>query len=147
MITKSKKQKKSKEGRKEEIISQILFFIFTLFLIGFLIFSNIKINQKRGELSGKIESLQKEIQSLEEKKQKLEAGISQTQKESYWEEKIREQGYIKEGENPVVVLPPQKAENEGVEIQEESLSNTFFEKIKDLFAGLVERLIPANTRQ
>lgn len=113
MITKIKR----KRNPKEEIIFQILFSILTSILIGFLIFSNLKIGQKRAKLAKEIESLKKEIQILEEKKQKLEAGISESEKESYWEEKVREQGYVREGENPVVILPPkeEKIEKEGKE--------------------------------
>jgi len=110
MLTKFKRERK--RSPKEEIIFQILFSILTLILIGFLIVSNLKINKKRAELAEKIESFKKEIQTLEEKKQKLEAGISETEKESYWEEKIREQGYVKEGENPVVVLQEKEKESE-----------------------------------
>lgn len=56
---------------------------------------------------GQISNLQKEIQATEEKNAKLKEGISQTGKDAYWEEKIREQGYKKPGEEQVVVLPPQ----------------------------------------
>jgi len=110
MIAKFKRQKKRKF--REEIIFQILFSILTLALIGFLIISNLKINQKKAKLIEEIEKLEKEIQTLEEKNQKLKAGISETEKESHWEEIAREQGYIREGENPVVVLPPKEEEIE-----------------------------------
>jgi len=78
---------------------------------GFLIFSNWKISQRRSVLKNQIEFLRKEIQLAEERKTKLEAGILDTGKESYWEGKIREQGYKKEGEEQVVILPPSESEN------------------------------------
>lgn len=106
MISKMDKQKK--RIIREERIFQILLLIFTLSFIGFLIISNLRINQRRNQLIKEIESLQQEVQILEEEKTNLEAGISETQSESYWEEKIREQGYVREGENPVVVLPSQE---------------------------------------
>lgn len=56
-----------------------------------------------------IDSLQKEIQSVQEKNAKLTEGISQGQTDAYWEEKVREQGYKKPGEEQVVVLPPQSS--------------------------------------
>ena len=107
-------EKRKKRDSREERIFQILFPIFTLTLIGFLIISNLKINQKRAKLTEEIESLKKEIEILEEKKLKLEAGLSQTEKESYWEEKIRQEGYMREGENPVVILPPKETPEEKV---------------------------------
>lgn len=54
-----------------------------------------------------IDILQKEIQATQEKNDKLKAGITQIGKDVYWEEKIREQGFKKPGEEQVVVLPPQ----------------------------------------
>ncbi len=114
MIAKFKRQKK--RNSKEETIFQILFSIFTLILIGFLIFSNLKIKQKKEKLIEEIKSLEKDIQTLEVKNRELKAGISETEKESHWEEKAREQGYVREGENPIVVLPPNE---EQIEKEEE----------------------------
>jgi len=125
--------KRKKRDLKEERISQILFPLFTLALIGFLLISNLKINQKRAKLTEEIESLKKELEILEEKKQKLEAGLSQTEKESYWEEKIRQEGYMREGENPVVILPSKEIPKEKV-VENQKLT----EKTKNFFAGLVE---------
>lgn len=112
----TKKQKK--QNLREEFFFQILFFGLTLALIGLLMISNFRINRKRKELTEQIEVLKKEIQILEEKKAELEAGISQTEKKSYWEEIARQQGYIREGENPVVILPPKEKieKGEGKEI-------------------------------
>jgi len=132
MIAKTKKKRKF----NSEIFFQILFFILILFFIGFLVVSNLKINKKRTELIDKIESLKKEIQILEEKKQKLETGISDTEKESYWEEKIRQQGYVREGENPVVVIPPKETEKEE-SVKTQIFSGQILEKIKELFLKLI----------
>lgn len=132
-------ERRQKRDSKEDKIFQVLFSILTLALIGFLLISNLKINQKRSKLTAEIESLKKEIQILEEKKTKLEAGISATEKESYWEEKIRQQGFVREGENPVVVLKPEETQEEKT-TENQNLSEKFFEKIKDFFAGLVKRL-------
>jgi len=107
------KFKKSKKGSHQTIFFSIFLGILTLVIIGFLVISNWKINQKRAELNSQIESLKKEIQTLEEKKQQLEAGISQTGKEEYLEEAAREQlGLKKPGEEVVTVLPPEKTEEE-----------------------------------
>jgi cell division protein FtsB len=107
--------KKKKNGNYQEIIFSILIGGLFFCLIFFLVISNLKINKKRTELFSQIESLKKEIQLLEERNEKLKAGISQSQTEDYWEEKIREQGYKKPGEEQVVVLPPEKTESQKIE--------------------------------
>jgi len=130
-------EKRQKRDSKEDKIFKVLFSILTLALIGFLLISNLKINQKRSKLTAESESLKKEIQILEEKKTKLEAGISATEKESYWEEKIRQQGFVREGENPVVVLQPEEIQEEKT-TENQNLSEKFFEKIKDFFARVIQ---------
>ncbi len=122
MIAKNKKTKK--DSNFQTIFFSLLIGIFLLGSVGFLIISNFKINQKRGELTNKIESLKKEVQALEEKNKQLQAGISQTESESYWEEKAREQGYKKPGEEAVVVLPPEEKSQPSDEKEK-----SFFEKI------------------
>ncbi len=106
MIAKIKKQK-----RGMKIPSSAIAVVLLIGAFGFLIFSNWKISQRRSVLKNQIEFLRKEIQLAEERKTKLEAGILDTGKESYWEGKIREQGYKKEGEEQVVILPPSESEN------------------------------------
>ncbi len=130
-------ERRQKRDSKEDKIFQVLFSILTLALIGFLLISNLKINQKRSKLTAEIESLKEEIQILEEKKTKLEAGISATEKESYWEERIRQQGFVREGENPVVVLQPEEIQEEKT-TENQNLSEKFFEKIKDFFARVIQ---------
>lgn len=135
MVAKSKGQRKIKI--KEETIFQIVFLGLTLFLIGFLIVSNYRINKKRSELTKRIESLREEIQILGEKKDRLESGITETEKESYWEEKIREQGYAKEGENPVVVIPSGQNQGESLEA-EQNFSEGWLEKVKNFLARVIQ---------
>ena len=109
MVTKARKNKR--ETFRTIIFSIFLGFL-TLGFIAFFVISDFRISQKRKNLQGQIEKLQQEIQLTEEKKAKLEAGISQIQKDAYWEEKVRERGYKKPGEEQVVVLPPEGAKNE-----------------------------------
>ncbi len=107
MISKSRRFKKSSH---QTIFFSILIGSLLVLVIGFLIFSNLKISQRRTDLTARIGDLKKEIQILEKKNQELRAGITQTESESYWEERIREQGYKKPGEEQVVVLPPEEGE-------------------------------------
>lgn len=106
MIPKSKRIKKS----SFPLSSSILLGLLLLTVSGFLIFSNWKIGQRRAELIAKIESFKKEIQISEEKKAKLQTGISQTEGEDYWKEKLYEQGFVEKGEQQVVILPQKEEE-------------------------------------
>jgi len=126
MIQKTKKIKR--ENSKQTIFFSLVLLLLFLLVIGFLIISNLRINQRRSELNSQIRRLQEEIQVLEKKNQELKAGISQTEKESYWEEKIREQGYKKPGEEAVVVLPPPENENE-TKKEEKGIWQKLLEKI------------------
>jgi len=128
--------KKIKKGRvAKNIFFPIFLGLIFLAAIGFLIFSNLRINQRRVELQTKIEGLKKEFQALETRKAKLEAGIAQTEKESHWEEIVRQQGFVREGEKQVVVVSPESQEVE--EKEEKSLWNSqgWWEKITKWFEG------------
>ncbi|PIU98262.1 hypothetical protein COS61_02325 [Candidatus Wolfebacteria bacterium CG03_land_8_20_14_0_80_40_12] len=105
MITKDRKTKK---GLRQNIFFSVLLGVLLLVVVGSLIIANWRINQKRAEYHAQIEALQAELQALETKRQQLQAQISQTAEEDYWEEKIREQGYKKPGEEVVTVLPAEE---------------------------------------
>ncbi len=125
MISKSRRFKKSSH---QTIFFSILIGSLLVLVIGFLIFSNLKISQRRADLTARIGDLKKEIQILEKKNQELRAGITQTESESYWEERIREQGYKKPGEEQVVVLSGEESE-EGKTGEQRSLWQRILEKI------------------
>ena len=123
--------RKRKLGNKPEMFFSaflgILFVGLFIGVIGFLIFSNVKINQKRNVMLSQISQLKNEVWELEQRNQELKQGISDTKKESYWEGKVREQGYKKPGEEQVVVLP---MKNEPVETQEKKgFWQKFLEKL------------------
>jgi len=125
MISKSRRIRKDSH---QAIFFSILIGSLLVAVIGFLIFSNLKISQRRAELTTKIEDFKKEIQILEKEIKEFRAGITQTEKESYWEERIREQGYKKPGEEQIVVLPPEEGE-EGEAGGQKSLLQRILEKI------------------
>ncbi len=108
MIAKFKKFKKTSSVRT--VFTSVILGLFFVAVIGFLIFSNWRIGQRRGELTAKVNSLKEQIEALEEKNQALKAGIVQTEEEEYWKEKLYEQGYVGKGEQQVVILPPEEEE-------------------------------------
>ena len=75
-----------------------------LALIGFLVFSNIKISRRRAALRARIEYLKAEIKTLENKNRQIKENIAKGGSEKYLEKVAREQlGLKKEGEEVVVV--------------------------------------------
>jgi len=137
MIAKRKKQKKSRLN--EDLIFQVITIFLAVFFIWYLAVSNYRITKKRAELNERIEGLIEEVQMLDQEKQRLEAGISQTQKDVYWEERIREQGYVKEGENQVVVLQPEEAEKQEIDSEQ-----GFAKELLEIIQGFFERIIQRN---
>lgn len=106
MIAKNRKIKRA--GKFKDMLFSSLLALFLLLIAGFLVFSNLKINQKRAELASKIEELRKEVELLEERNEQLKSGIFQTESDDYWEARLYEQGYKKPGEEAIVVLPPEE---------------------------------------
>jgi cell division protein FtsB len=103
----------TKKPRKGKTYQQILFSIVLTILIfgviGFLIYSNWKINRQRTEMTVRIENLKKEISTLEKKKEELETLASESGQEGYLEKVAREQLNLqKPGEEVVAILAPEK---------------------------------------
>jgi len=129
MLAKTKKNNKSLKislNKFKNIIANILLISFSVFLVGFLLYSNINIFKKKSDYQSKAEELQKEIAILEQKNEELRQGITHTENEDYKEEVIREQGYEKPGEQTIVVLPPQQKDEENIGTQK-----SFWEKVWD----------------
>jgi cell division protein FtsB len=124
--------KKFKKQKEEKDFSFLIFF-FSLFLIFFLAISIINIEKKRKTLENEIENLKFNIQVLEEKKKKLEEAISQSEKGNYWEEKIREEGYVREGEEAIVI---KRIEGER---EKKNESETFWQKIFGELKNILKR--------
>jgi len=129
MIAKKRKKRKF----NQETLASMLSGIFLLAIISLFIFYNLKINQKRRELLSQIEKLEKEIRALEEKNTQLQTGISQTETEDYWEGVVRQQGYVKEGEEQIVVLPAESLQPEIKEEQSFWNPQDWWDKISSWF--------------
>ena len=134
MVAKIKKTKKARfarearRGSRQNIFFSVLLGVLLFVVVGFLIISNWRINQKRTEYQAQIEVLQAELQVLETKRQQLQAQIFQTSEESYLEKEAREQLNLKKpGEEVVTVLP---AEEETTGEPEKGFWGKVWDKIK-----------------
>lgn len=117
MIT--KKRKKRNSAFQNILVAAVFLFIFGGG-IGFMSYQNIKINQKRGELEEKLQSLQAQAGQLSMRKTELERQIGEIESEGYQEKLLREQGlYKKEGEEVVTILPPETVSGEFKETEEQ----------------------------
>jgi len=114
MVAKIKRIKKARfaearRGSRQNIFFSVLLGVLLLVVVGFLIVSNWRINQKRTEYQAQIEVLQAELQALEIKRQQLQSQISQTSEGEYLEEQARETLNLKkQGEEVVKVLPAEE---------------------------------------
>jgi cell division protein FtsB len=126
MVAKFKKNKKKRIGstRAFSVIMGILF----LMPLGFLAFSNWQISRKRAELKDQLELLQKKIEILDQRKKELTSQVSAPIEDNFWENKLREQGYSKPGEEMTVILPQEGESPEKPESK--NLFEQILEKIK-----------------
>mgnify|MGYP000048598254 CR=1 FL=1 len=113
--------------REDQKKFQIFLFLISTFLIIFLAISNLRIETKRRDLNKEIEKLQTELQILEKRNEELKKAISKAKSESYWEEKAREEGYVKEGEEAIVIKKIREQE------EKEEKSETIWQRIINFF--------------
>jgi len=122
-------RKSKKRNSVQTIFFQIFLAIASLALIVFLIVSNLRISEKRSKLTTQIQTLQKEIQTLQEKKAKLEAQITQGQNEEYIEKRARELGLKKPGEEVVAIKKIELEKNSQKSEHKKSFWQKIWEKI------------------
>lgn len=102
--------------RKKNLSSTLFSFVLAgvaVLVVGFLIYTNFKINQKRTELYSQIERLKTEIERLQQRNQELQAGILRVKEEDFLERQARKRFQLKKpGEQVVTILPKEKKEPE-----------------------------------
>ncbi|MBI2042587.1 MAG: septum formation initiator family protein [Candidatus Nealsonbacteria bacterium] len=100
------KYKKNQREDRQQLIFSISLGLALAVVVGFLVVSNFRINQKRDELDAQRDYLQRQLQILEEKRDQVQAQISEAAKEDYLETEARERFNLKKpGEEVVAVLP------------------------------------------
>ncbi len=103
----------------------MLFFGFLILtVVGFLVFSNFRISQRRAMLNSQIERLKTEIKAAEEKKLQLQSQVYESSREEFLEKEAREKLNLKKsGEEVVAVLPSEEDKTE------EPQKQSFWDKI------------------
>lgn len=102
----AKKQKKVKWGIhfNKKKASIVFWAIFGLWFIVFLLYSNIKMFQKRTELDKNLEQLNSSVESLTKEKDALNFSLGETNSPEYLERVAREDlGMQKKGEQVVII--------------------------------------------
>ncbi|HNY36186.1 MAG TPA: septum formation initiator family protein [Candidatus Pacearchaeota archaeon] len=102
----AKKYKKVKWGIhfNKRKISIVFWSIFGFWFIFFLLYSNIKIFQKRTELNKNLETLDSTVESLTKEKDSLNFSLGETNSSEYLEKVAREDlGMQKPGEQVVII--------------------------------------------
>ena len=127
MVTEKRKNRKFNKER----FFNVLFFAVVSSIFVFFLFSNINIARKRLSLINEIESLEEAIRNLENEAAMLEIGLSDTKTDDYWEGVIRDQGYVKEGEESIVVLLSE--EQDFQKDKDMGFFESLLEEIKKLF--------------
>lgn len=110
------------------MIKKVLLIVILAGFLLFLVMSGWRIYKRKALLNSRIQELEQEIQALQEKNQALKIQISETETESYWEERLRQQGYKKPGEEVAVVLPPEGELEE--ETEKQGLWQRLLQKVK-----------------
>lgn len=119
---------KKRKPYKDKLFSTF-FALLLLIIIFFLIISNLRIKERRDDLSQKIIQLEQRFNFLDQNNERLEGGVSQTLRSDYAEEVLREKGlYKRKGEKIVVILLPEE-EEEQEEQKEESFWDAILRKI------------------
>ena len=124
------KFRKSKKGQKQSILFSILLGILTIGVIGFLVFSNLKISQKRAKLTSQLEALRNQIQVLEQRKRELQAKISYQKSEEYLEEIARDRLNLKSPGEKVIAFTKEGEEEKGEMEKEKNFLEKILEKLK-----------------
>ncbi|MBI2625125.1 MAG: septum formation initiator family protein [Candidatus Nealsonbacteria bacterium] len=107
MITRTKR---TKRDFYENLFFSVLLIVLIFAIVGFLVVSNIRASKKRGELQSQIQTLKKEIQSLEDKKKELTGRAGESNNGEFLEREARERFNLqKPGEEVVTIVPFEKS--------------------------------------
>jgi len=115
-------------------LTALLMGLIALGIIAFLGFSNWRIYGNCRALDDEIEKLKHQAQILDERRQTLKAGLEAAAGETFQEERMREQGYKKPGEEVIAILrdPATSATNQEGQVFGDSFWVDLWQKIKNI---------------
>jgi len=126
MVAKFKKNKKSK-SLKDKVLSIFLISL-VLFIVGFIIVTNWKINKRREGLINRVSLLKEEVQKLEEKNRELKEKKLDSESEDYLERVARDQLDLKKPGEEVIVVQKEEEQKE-----EEEEKKSWWDKFKSIW--------------
>lgn len=130
MITKKRRYKK---GNKQDKALMGLLIFFDILIIGFLVFGNLKLYAENKAINNQHANINKELQQLRDKNQKLKELFAFSSEEEYIERVLREKGmYKKAGEEVAVIVRDNVLENLSIEVTEIETASVW-SKISDFF--------------
>jgi len=123
------KYKKHKKRDLSTVIFSVLLGVLVFGILGYLIYSNIKISFKRAYLTKRVEELKKQLNELKEKEISLKKRASYVENDQFLEERAREVFDLKKkGEDVISILFSKEKENEKEKNQQWSVFNWDFQK-------------------
>lgn len=123
--------KTRKRGSWQNTLFSLVLGMMALGLIGFLAISNWKIAANRRAIERQTADLTNQIRELEDRRGTLEAGLDAARQNDFQEEKIRDQGYKKPGEEVIAVLQSKSQEEQ----QAQEQTDSFWSKIWQTISG------------
>ena len=144
MIAKNSRFGKSRRQLFESAIMGAVFAGVLLLIVGFLVYQNVSMAQKRSALEGRLQELRAQESEYLAQIQAKESAIANIQLEERQEKILREQGlYRKEGEEVVTILSPEENMVEGTNEEEGKTDRAWWARIpilKGILAGILENL-------
>lgn len=129
-------QLKKQINKKTDLTFYFILLVLSLSFIFLCGYSLLILRSKKENLKKEIKKEKEELMILGEKKERLEKQIEK--KEVFLEEEIRKQGYVKEGEYPIIIVRPTgfiEKEEEKIKEKEKNI----FNKLEDFLKANILR--------
>jgi cell division protein FtsL len=136
MLPRKRKKVKGGISINKKTISIFFWSLFCVWFVGFLLYSNVKMFQKRTELNKELQKIDSDVESLTKEKDLLKFRVGETSSKEYLEKVAREDlGMQKPGEKVVII----KKSDLVNEIGKENIS--ILQKISNWFNSIKEMII------
>jgi len=124
------------KNKKRGVVRQIALTVFmgipALALIAFLAVSDYRISKNRDDVQAQSLKLKQQIETLQEQSAALKEGLDQTNQDNFQEEKLRDQGYKKPGEEVWAVIGKKDEPKGGAPAATGNFWTDLWNKIKNI---------------